>query len=79
MIKFSAISFLFDLVQDARVFYLIVFCKEDNLSQYLGCLRIFIYERQEQASAILRMYRKNGNLRAAFLMDHAAAQMDIVR
>ncbi|EXY33375.1 hypothetical protein M080_4307, partial [Bacteroides fragilis str. 3397 T10] len=31
MIKFSAISFLFDLVQDAWVFYLIVFCKEDNL------------------------------------------------
>ena len=24
------------------------------------------------------MYRKNGNLRAAFLMNHAAAQMDIV-
>ena len=72
MIKFSAISFLFDLVQDARIFYLIVFCKEDNLSQYLGSLRIFIYERQEQASAILRMYRKNGYLCTTLLMDHTA-------
>jgi GAF domain-containing protein len=43
MIKFSAISLLFDLVQNARIFYLIVFCKEDNLSQYLGSLRIFIH------------------------------------
>ena len=78
MIKFSAISLLFDLVQNARIFYLIVFCKEDNLSQYLGSLRIFIYERQEQASAILRMYRKNGYLCTTFLMDHTAAQMDII-
>lgn len=48
MIKFSAISFLFDLIQDAWVFYFIVFCEEDNLSQYLGCLRVFVYKRQEQ-------------------------------
>lgn len=66
----------FDLIEDIGIFYCFVLSEEDYFGHDLGCLRVFIYEGEEDLASVLGMNGQYCYLGPSLPEDYAAPEMD---
>src|SRR5262245_45942329 len=67
-----------DLLQNRRILNLVVACQEEDLRDHLRRTRIVVRKRQEQAAAMLRVYRNDTERTAGHAMHNRAAEVHAV-
>ena len=74
---FSSLSDLY-LIQNERILDFFIFGKKQYFRDNLGCFRVFIDKRKEEAATLLGMDGQHIDSRSRLLMDNATSEMNII-